>query len=597
MLPTTISASELEGTGPAADPNAPPSAAPGDGDPSADAAAGPEKSAVDLYLLDEAGDTFKATVLYDPYFYVLPKTARQLGLASTGSRSGGGGSNHDEADSVYHELLTSALLRKYESSGLARVEVVRREDLDEINHLGHGRDGRPMLKLVFDNVQQLMDVRMQIMDVVRANKRREEEDDAAVVLFQSSLNGGVGGAGGAEPEYLSDPLSTLVDLREYDVPYLVRVCMDLNIRTGAWYTVTPNPRDIGVTVSDQDVEKKADPKFLAFDIECTKAPLKFPDANVDSIFMISYMVNGQGYLIISRDVVGQDIDDFEYTPKPVYPGPFKIFNELTEEDLIRRFLDHYKELRPQIVVTYNGDFFDWPFLEQRAAVYGLDLRYELGVEKVGEEYRGRCSVHLDAFSWVRRDSYLPQGAQGLKAVTKYKLGYDPVEVDPEDMVRFAKERPVHMASYSVSDAVATYYLYEKYVHQFIFSLCTIIPMGPEDVLRKGSGTLCETLLMDKAFNKGIICPNKQVDPLAKFHDGHLLEAETYIGGKVECLETGVYRADIEYKFDMKPSAYQGLIDNVDRDLTFAIEVEGGLKKDDMVNYEEVGKGVLDACHR
>ena len=599
----TISASELEG-GSAIDPNTGMSVAAsqsqgGGGDPS-DAAAGPEKSAIDLYLLDEAGDTFKATVLYDPYFYVLPKTAEQLGIATSrrsrsrasGTSGDGSGSsnNHDEPDSVYHELLTTTLMRKYEAYGLARVEVVRREDLDEINHLGHGKDGRPMLKLIFDNVQQLMDVRMQIMEIVKANKRREEEDDAAVVMFQSSLNNQAGLGGGADhqqPEYLSDPLSTLVDLREYDVPYLVRVCMDLNIRTGAWYTITPNAHDIGVTVTDQDVEKKANPTFLAFDIECTKAPLKFPDANVDSIFMISYMVNGQGYLIISRDVVSQDIDDFEYTPKPVYPGPFHIFNELTEEDLIRRFLDHYKELRPQIVVTYNGDFFDWPFLEQRAAVYGLDLRQELGVEKIGEEYRGRCSVHLDAFSWVRRDSYLPQGAQGLKAVTKYKLGYDPVEVDPEDMVRFAKEKPVHMASYSVSDAVATYYLYEKYVHQFIFSLCTIIPMGPEDVLRKGSGTLCETLLMDKAFNKGIICPNKQVDPLAKFHDGHLLEAETYIGGKVECLETGVYRADIEYKFDMKPSAYQGLIDNVDRDLTFAIEVEGGLKKDDMVNYEEV----------
>ncbi len=42
---------------------------------------------------------------------------------------------------------------------------------------------------------------------------------------------------------------------------------------------------------------------------------------------------------------------------------------------------------------------------------------------------------MDAFYWVQRDSYLPQGSQGLKAVTKYKLGYDPVEVDPEDMVR------------------------------------------------------------------------------------------------------------------------------------------------------------------
>lgn len=62
-----------------------------------------------------------------------------------------------------------------------------------------------------------------------------------------------------------------------------------------------------------------------------------------------------------------------------------------------------------------------------------------------------------------------------------------MEIDPEDMVRFASERPAEMASYSVSDAVATYYLHVVYVHQFIFSLCTIIPMRAEDVLRKGSG--------------------------------------------------------------------------------------------------------------
>lgn len=28
-----------------------------------------------------------------------------------------------------------------------------------------------------------------------------------------------------------------------------------------------------------------------------------------------------------------------------------------------------------------------------------------------------------------------------QAVTKAKLGYDPLEVNPEDMVRFAKEKP------------------------------------------------------------------------------------------------------------------------------------------------------------
>lgn len=66
-----------------------------------------------------------------------------------------------------------------------------------------------------------------------------------------------------------------------------------------------------------------------------------------------------------------------------------------------------------------------------------------------------------------------------------------------------------LSNYSVSDAVATYYLYMKYVHPFIFALCTIIPMEPDEVLRKGSGTLCETLLMVQAYHGNIIFPNKQ----------------------------------------------------------------------------------------
>ncbi|CAB1097506.1 unnamed protein product [Ectocarpus sp. CCAP 1310/34] len=235
--------------------------------------------------------------------------------------------------------------------------------------------------------------------------------------------------------------------------------------------------------------------------------------------------------------------NFEYTPKPSFPGPFHIFNEPNEEAVIRRFFKHVAELRPQIIVTYNGDFFDWPFVDERAKGYGLDMEKEIGVGlQANGEYRGRCVAHMDAIYWVKRDSYLPQGSHGLKAVTKYKLGYDPVEVDPEDMVRYASERPTEMAAYSVSDAVATYYLYQTYVHMFVFSLCTIIPMGPDDVLRKS-------------------------EPLTKFHDGHLVESETYIGGHVECLEA--------------------LIDNVDRDLTFAIEVESGVQRDTVSNYDEV----------
>ena len=39
--------------------------------------------------------------------------------------------------------------------------------------------------------------------------------------------------------------------------------------------------------------ERCEPRILAFDIECEKGPLKFPNAEVDRIFMISYMAEGK----------------------------------------------------------------------------------------------------------------------------------------------------------------------------------------------------------------------------------------------------------------------------------------------------------------
>jgi hypothetical protein len=116
------------------------------------------------------------------------------------------------------------------------------------------------------------------------------------------------------------------------------------------------------------------------------------------------------------------------------------------------------------------------------------------------------------------------------------------------MVWLAKNQTQRLAEYSISDAVANYFLYMKHIHGFILALATIIPMFPDEVLRKGSGTLCENLLMAEAFQRGIIFPNKKMEDVDKYHKGNLLDSETYTGGKVECLRTGVYRADFPTDF-------------------------------------------------
>ncbi len=64
------------------------------------------------------------------------------------------------------------------------------------------------------------------------------------------------------------------------------------MRVGIWYTITA---ENGTVMIEKDVEKimPPDPVILAFDIETTKQPLKFPDASHDQIMMISYMLDGQ----------------------------------------------------------------------------------------------------------------------------------------------------------------------------------------------------------------------------------------------------------------------------------------------------------------
>ena len=57
--------------------------------------------------------------------------------------------------------------------------------------------------------------------------------------------------------------------------------------------------------------------------------------------------------------------------------------------------------------------------------------------------------------------------------------------------------------------------------------------------------------MVQAYHANIVFPNKQEAVWNKLtEDGHVLDSETYVGGHVEALESGVFRADIPSRFRM-----------------------------------------------
>jgi DNA polymerase epsilon subunit 1 len=346
---------------------------------------GQEVSGLDMFFLKQDGSMFKATLNYLPYFYILVKNQ-------------------------FVSEVPGFLTRRFGGT-IATVQVVQKVDLDLPNHLSGLH--QTYLKLSFRCVEDLQEVKRVLRPAIERTRSRAATVDAYAAMTEGGSTG--------ETRAPDDILETITDMREMDVPYYVRCSIDNDIRVGAWYTVWMED-NAAMVKRERDFLEKAEPKILAFDIECCKAPLKFPNAKHDEIYMISYMVDGQGYLISSRTHVSQDIDDFEYTPKPQYPGPFSMFNEANERELLLRFFSHVRELRPHIFVTYNGDFFDWPYIDARSKYHGINMTNEIGIYPVSsggsgsdaKEYRGLCCVHLDCFNWVKRDSYLPQGAHGLK---------------------------------------------------------------------------------------------------------------------------------------------------------------------------------------
>ena len=54
----------------------------------------------------------------------------------------------------------------------------------------------------------------------------------------------------------------------------------------------------------------------------------------------------------------------------------------------------------------------------------------------------------------------------------------------------------------------------------------------------------------QAYQHEIVLPNKHTENNERFFEGHLLESETYVGGHVESLESGVFRSDIPVDFEI-----------------------------------------------
>lgn len=292
----------------------------------------------------------------------------------------------------------------------------------------------------------------------------------------------------------------VVDIYEYDIPFAKRYLIDK-----------------GLIPMEGDEELK----MLAFDIETLYH--EGEEFGTGPILMISYADENEARVITWKKV------DLPYVDVVS-----------TEKEMIKRFLRVVKEKDPDVLITYNGDNFDFAYLKKRCEKLGI--KFTLGrdgsepkIQRMGDrfavEVKGR--IHFDLYPVIRRTINLP--TYTLEAVYEAVFGKPKEKVYAEEITEAweSGEGLERVARYSMEDAKVTYELGREFFPMEA-QLSRLTGQSLWDVSRSSTGNLVEWFLLRKAYERNELAPNKPDErELAR-------RRESYAGGYVKEPERGLW---------------------------------------------------------
>ncbi|MCO6041199.1 DNA-directed DNA polymerase [Thermococcus alcaliphilus] len=303
----------------------------------------------------------------------------------------------------------------------------------------------------------------------------------------------------------------VVDIYEYDIPFAKRYLIDK-----------------GLIPMEGDEELK----LFAFDIETFYH--EGDEFGKGEIIMISYADEEEARVITWKNI------DLPYVDV--------VSNE---REMIKRFVQVVKEKDPDVIITYNGDNFDLPYLIKRAEKLGVRLvlgrdkeHPEPKIQRMGDsfavEIKGR--IHFDLFPVVRRTINLP--TYTLEAVYEAVLGKTKSKLGAEEIAAIweTEESMKKLAQYSMEDARATYELGKEFFPMEA-ELAKLIGQSVWDVSRSSTGNLVEWYLLRVAYARNELAPNK---PDEEEYKRRL--RTTYLGGYVKEPEKGLWENIIYLDF-------------------------------------------------
>ncbi|MHA2094976.1 MAG: 3'-5' exonuclease, partial [Candidatus Hodarchaeales archaeon] len=386
-----------------------------------------------------------------------------------------------------------------------------------------------------------------------------------------------------------ESITGVIEWREADVLYNHRVAIDHNIRVGTWYQA-----DIGGgQIHKLNILPNMAPpdlRVLAYDIETVFDQTREPNPNRDAISMISLFTGELNHLIINQAVVdtknvsGIDIvlkQKDENHSKPwvdwcktgdeipasvlIERVPVEVQIFKNERQLLQRFYEIVESYRPDVLADFFGDRFDIPFLAVRSLLYNISLegrtgfriKYKRGVggennEKIDlrknyspasiDSVSGAGIIHLDAFLFNEKYSYLPKKDLGLKPSVETKLKIIPIG---REALFAIEESPVDAVGYAACDGYITYRYVKEIVLDFFISMGQMFPVPSSELLTRRAGSL-DDLLIDAEDHRYNIVGKRRIEQkhIDSFSPNIRIDSFAYTGGLVEARRSGIFRSDI-----------------------------------------------------
>lgn len=308
-------------------------------------------------------------------------------------------------------------------------------------------------------------------------------------------------------------IDSVKDIMEHDIPFYRRYLIDKAIFPMAEVLVNGECLDNNSVnfMCGSDVcvfEMKGDPKpidsefpelkTLSFDIEVHN-PKGMPQAEEDPIIMISLSSNQGLQTVLSTK---KSSLEFVETLK-------------TEAHMLERFVEIVKSENPDLLIGYNSDNFDMPYIRDRATK--LNVKMRIGTDGSGLKFmrRGYTNsalvkgrIHVDLYLLSRR--YLQLDRYTLERVYKELFDEQKVDVPGDEIFEYwddGGEKLETLFKYSLDDAVSVTKIGEKLL-PLSMELTRLVGQPFFDISRMATGQMVEWYLIRKAYEIGDMVPNK-----------------------------------------------------------------------------------------